>query len=89
MHDRLDKDMARAIEALSDAEKLELIEELAHSLRAAHNGGSEVEAVQRQRDNFRHLQEKLAGLPHGGDPYAHLGYSNEAHDKVLYDLEQK
>jgi len=121
MHDQIRQDLSRAIDDMSDAQKLELIEDLAHSLRASKNGDGqelgpsqkeqllesvrrisslpmegpgrygepEAQAVQRQRESFRRLQETLATIPRGEDPHAHLGYSNEAHDKILYDLEQQ
>jgi hypothetical protein len=89
MHDQLRQDLSQAIDDMSEAQKLELIEELAHSMRHAPNDEPEAQALQRQRECFRRLQGTLATIPRGKDPYAHLGYSNEAHDKILYDLEQK
>ncbi len=87
MHEQLRQNLNQAIDDMNDAQKLELIEALAHSMRPARYGEPDAQAVQRQRESFRRLQETLAAIPRGKDPYAHLGYSNEAHDKILYDLE--
>jgi len=121
MHDQIRQDLSQAIDDMSEAQKLELMEGLAHSLRVPKNGEEqelspsqkehllesvrrisalpmegpdrygepEAQAVQRQRESFRRLQGTLAAIPRGKDPYTNLGYSNEAHDKILYDLEQK
>lgn len=72
---------------MSDAEKPEMIAN-DDSMRTRRNGESEEQAAARQGENLLQLQAKLAALPSGKDPYEHLGYSNEAHDRILYDLEQ-
>ncbi len=82
------ENLEQTIAGMSDPEKLGLIEQLAGSLRSSINGGTDTDAVERQRRAFQRIQRKLAGRPPGQDPYARLGYSNEAHDKILYDLEQ-
>lgn len=74
---------------MSDSEKLGLIEDLARSLRSGDNGETPSAVIDRQRQAFQRLQVELGGLPSANDPYAELGTSNEAHDKILYDLEQK
>lgn len=89
MHDQLWHTLEPAIASLNEAEKLELIERLVQSLRSTKNGQTEAEAVERQRKAFRRVQDQLATHTPGKDAYAQLGYSNEAHDKILYDLEQK
>lgn len=89
MHDQQWQDLKQVIAEMNDAEKLELIERLAHSLRSTKNGAPRADAVEGQHQAFRQLQEKLATLPPTKDPHAQLGYSNEAHDKILYDLGQK
>lgn len=40
-----------------------------------------------QHRAMREIRQALAGR-FGDDPYADLGHSNDAHDKILYDLEQ-
>ncbi len=87
MHDRLE-DLKDAADSMSNGEKLQLIEYLTDSLRPRRNGEAPG-TVERQRQAFLQLQEKLIALPHTDDPYAKLGYSNETHDKIIYDLEQK
>jgi hypothetical protein len=89
MHDRLPDELQRLVNELSDDEKRELIDQLARSLPPAAEAENEVAIVARRRAAYQAALERLSKLPEEEDPYAHLGYSNEAHDKILYDLEQK
>jgi len=80
MHDRLDQDMARAIEALSDSEKLELIEELAHSLRAAEKGNHGGQLSPGEKKRLLESVRRISALPMEGPG----GFSGRDHDQVLY-----
>ncbi len=88
MHDEQRDNLKQTMGKMTDAEKLELIEELVHSLRSPRNGNTPAELVKAQHETFRQLQGRLAAMPIAQDPYAHLGYGNEAHDRILYDLGQ-
>ena len=88
MHDRLRDDLWQLIDELTDQEKLDLIDQLRASVRPDEEAVGEAEIAARQRAAMRAALERIAKLPRGHDPYALLGYSNEAHDKILYDLEQ-
>jgi hypothetical protein len=89
MHDRLPDELQRLVNELSDSEKRELMDQLAESLRSSAEVENEAEIVAQQKAAYKAAMERIAKLPRGKDPYADLGYSNEAHDKILYDLEQK
>lgn len=87
MHDQLHPDINRLIESMSDAEKRELIERVENSMRQFSNRDS-AKLVELQKQTFHHLSKSVAQLSPTIDPYAVLGHSNEAHDQILYDLEQ-
>jgi hypothetical protein len=83
MHDRLSDDQRESIDDMSEAEKLELIARVTRSL--GHEAGSADEAIGRQRSTFLRLQQDLAKHRHDPDPFAHLGYSDAAHDAIIYN----
>jgi hypothetical protein len=65
--------------AMSDAEKLELIEHVAHSVRASKNGGAgELAPAQKQR--LLESVHRISGLPMQGPGR----FSGRDHDQVLY-----
>jgi hypothetical protein len=67
----------KPVDQLTPAERLRLIEELAHSLRTEEAG---VDSV-RQRTTLERLRQELAAMPvyNPGN-----GFSNRDHDTVLY-----
>ena len=69
----------RAIDAMSDAEKLDLIEQLAHSVRAPKNGGSK-ELAPLQKRRLLESVRRIAALPMDGPGR----FSGRDHDQVLY-----
>ena len=85
MHDHRWIDIKDAIREMGDADKLELIEHLTQSLRSQADERDPAIAANQQRQTFQQLQEKLTGVPQNHDPYADLGYSNKAHDQIIYD----
>ncbi|MGD2111077.1 MAG: hypothetical protein PVI86_17000 [Phycisphaerae bacterium] len=79
MHDQFRQDLTRAIDEMSDAEKLQLIEELIRSLQARENGNRErltPAAKQRLVESVRRISE----LPKEGPGQ----FSGRDHDRVLY-----
>jgi hypothetical protein len=79
----------RIIEAMSDADKAELVERLRRAMEAKHDAPPSADRMtDEQLQAVKEVLEEIASLPVEEDPYASLGYSNEAHDKILYDLEQ-
>ena len=79
MHEQLRHDLEQAIDAMSDAEKLELIEHVAHSVRASKNGGAgELAPAQKQR--LLESAHRISGLPMQGPGR----FSGRDHDQVLY-----
>lgn len=79
MYDQPYPDLSQAIAAMSDAEKLELIAELAHSLRSSKNGDSEVLAPG-QKVRLLESVRRISGMPIEGTG----GFSGRDHDQVLY-----
>ena len=67
---------------MSESEKLELIEHVARSLQ--HDKISSDDAATQQISTFLRLQQQLARNPAEPDPFAYLGYSEAAHDAILY-----
>jgi hypothetical protein len=66
------------IAKMSTKERLELIEELAHSLRKRR----EAPEGEELRENVRKLMEKIEALPIGNPDD---GFSSKDHDKVIYE----
>ena len=80
----------RIIEAMSDADKAELVERLRRAMEAKHGAPPPADRMtEEQVQAAREFLDEFANLPTEHDPYEALGYSNEAHDKILYDLEQQ
>ena len=79
MHDRIRRDIDQAIEGMSHSEKLELIDELTQSLRAARNGENPKLATA-QKEHLLESVRRISGLPMQGPG----GFSGRDHDKVLY-----
>jgi hypothetical protein len=67
------------LEQLSPAEKLELIERLAHSMRAE----APMQSVEQKREALKRLREELAKLPVANP---NDGFSASNHDEVLYGV---
>jgi len=79
MHDQLRQDLSQAIDDMSDAQKLELIEGLAHSLRAPNNG-EEQELGPSQKEQLLESVRRISSLPMEGPGR----FSGRDHDRVLY-----
>jgi len=79
MHEQLRHDLEQAIDAMSDAEKLQLIEHLAHSVRAAKNGDTG-ELLPAQKHRLRESVHRISALPMEGPGR----FSGRDHDQVLY-----
>jgi hypothetical protein len=76
MNTSLRESLDQALTALSDVQKLELIEKLARSLRI-----HEAPDVEQKQNSLSMLRRELASLP-----TADLadGFSNRDHDRLLY-----
>lgn len=81
MHDQVRHDMERAIDAMSDAEKLELIERVTRSLRQA-NGHRKPNPPERVAQRIK----QIAALPVQSPPD---GFSARNHDAVLYGTKRR
>lgn len=79
MHEHIRREIDQAIEGMSNAEKLDLIEELAQSVRAGRNGES-CKLAAAQKERLLESVKRISGLPMQGPG----GFSGRDHDKVLY-----
>lgn len=84
MHDQLRHDFDLAIDSMSDAEKLELIEQLAQSVRARKGSeGEKLTPPQKQR--LLESVRRISALPMEGPG----GFCGRDHDQVLYSAAPK
>jgi hypothetical protein len=66
-----------------------LIERLNRSLREEETAAERrAETTIERKQAIDDFIEEMEALPDGDDPFADLGHGNEAHDRILYDLEQ-
>lgn len=78
-----------AIEQMTKQEKRALRDRLDRALAETDRPSTPSDQMTPQQLHaMRNFLDAIAKLPPGDDPYHDLGYSNEAHDKILYDLEQ-
>lgn len=81
--------LERLIGKLSDSEKRELADKFLRSLGGdGEPSACRDEMTPEQRQEVVEVLQEVERLPSGDDPYAHLGYSDPTHDRILYDLEQ-
>jgi hypothetical protein len=82
--------LEQAIGRLSTIGKHRLIERLNRSIRADRTATEASEAMTTdQKEAIAAFIAEMEALPPGDDAYAGRGYGNEAHDRILYDLEQR
>jgi len=79
MHDQLRHGFSHDIDSMSDTEKLELIERLAHSLLPSKNG-DHGELTSQQKQKLLESVHRISRLPMEGPGR----FSGRDHDQILY-----